>query len=360
MTTRRNFLKSAGLTIGCLTAGGPTIIATANAYDEKWFPNAETQFPLLNDRGISPVENIAQAVCDAPSFKPTQPVEPVAEGDPLDPTVWAREAHNVLNKSLVFGNLVKRNYRDEVAQYGDVVNIQWPKEFKEVKKDHKVRREHRRGDGLITCMPLKDHFFARFTLPDGMSQRASFEDIMAIYLTPAMVSIARCIDLSLNEAVMYQSSANVVENVLARDLAINARCTLNTLDCEMENRHLLMSPRLETDVLKEPDTACNPDGGIAPWLGFNMHMDSVVDGGIAFHRDAIVLANRPAPLPHEFAGLKAHRETQNDLSLRVTMQYDICAQGTVITFDSLCGAAVFDDNKVVALKKTAPALRVMT
>jgi hypothetical protein len=297
-------------------------------------------------------------VCDAPSFKPTQPVKSVAECDPLDIEAWAREAHNVLNKSLVFGNLVKRDYQAVVAQYGDVVNIHWPKEFEEVKKDHRIRREQSK-DSLVTHMPLKDHFFARFTLPDGMMQHASFEDMMAIYLTPAMVSIARCIDLSLYEAVLYHR-VNTVENTLVRDLAINARCTLNEFGCEMANRHLLMSPRLETDVLKEPDIRCGSDGSIEPWLGFNMHTELFACDSIAFHRDAIVLANRPAPLPHDFAGLKAHRETQNDLSLRVTMQYNIDQQGTVITFDTLCGAGVFDGSKVVALKKTAPALRVMT
>lgn len=64
----------------------------------------------------------------------------------------------------------------------------------------------------------------------------------------------------------------------------------------------------------------------------------------AFHRDALALVNRPLALPSNSLGVQAAVGSYNGLAMRVAMQYDITAQGTIVTLDMLCGVAVLDTN----------------
>lgn len=74
-------------------------------------------------------------------------------------------------------------------------------------------------------------------------------------------------------------------------------------------------------------------------------------GGVnlAFTRDAIALVNRPLVTVPSDSGARSFVASYEGLSMRVTMQYDINAQGMVVTFDLLCGVAILDDRQAVAL-----------
>ena len=65
---------------------------------------------------------------------------------------------------------------------------------------------------------------------------------------------------------------------------------------------------------------------------------------MAFHRDALALVTRPLAVPATSLGVQAAIASYNDLAMRVAMQYDISAQGTVVTLDMLCGVALLDEN----------------
>jgi len=65
---------------------------------------------------------------------------------------------------------------------------------------------------------------------------------------------------------------------------------------------------------------------------------------LAFHRDAIALVSRPLALPDTSLGVRTAVGAYNDVAMRVAMQYDISAQGTVVTLDLLCGVKVLDAN----------------
>ncbi len=64
----------------------------------------------------------------------------------------------------------------------------------------------------------------------------------------------------------------------------------------------------------------------------------------AFHRDALALVSRPLALPPAETGVRSQVGIYNDIAMRVSMQYDINAQGTVVTLDMLCGVALLDAN----------------
>lgn len=69
----------------------------------------------------------------------------------------------------------------------------------------------------------------------------------------------------------------------------------------------------------------------------------------AFHRDALALVTRPLALPNQSLGVMSAVASYKDLSIRVSMQYDIKAQGTIVTCDLLSGVAVLDLNLCVPL-----------
>lgn len=65
---------------------------------------------------------------------------------------------------------------------------------------------------------------------------------------------------------------------------------------------------------------------------------------LAFHRNALALVSRPLALPNTALGVRSSVGTYNDVTMRVTMQYDMRSQGTLVTLDLLCGVALLDTN----------------
>lgn len=71
---------------------------------------------------------------------------------------------------------------------------------------------------------------------------------------------------------------------------------------------------------------------------------------LAMHKNALALITRPLQIPNQAMGVMAARASYNDVAMRVTMQYDINAGGTVVNLDILGGVAVLDDRLAVVLQ----------
>ena len=71
---------------------------------------------------------------------------------------------------------------------------------------------------------------------------------------------------------------------------------------------------------------------------------------VAFHRNAIALVTRPLAIPNNAMGVLSHVGVYNDIAMRVSMQYNIGAGGTVVNLDILAGVAVLDTNLCVVLQ----------
>jgi hypothetical protein len=70
----------------------------------------------------------------------------------------------------------------------------------------------------------------------------------------------------------------------------------------------------------------------------------------AMHREAVALVTRPLAMPSERMGVMGSVAVHNNIAMRVTMQYDIQAGGTVVNLDILAGVAVLDANLAVVLQ----------
>ena len=70
---------------------------------------------------------------------------------------------------------------------------------------------------------------------------------------------------------------------------------------------------------------------------------------LALHRDSLALVTRPLAVPVGPLGVLSHVGAYNGIAMRVTMQYDIQAGGTIVNLDILAGVAVLDQNTAVVL-----------
>ena len=68
---------------------------------------------------------------------------------------------------------------------------------------------------------------------------------------------------------------------------------------------------------------------------------------MAFHQDALALVTRPLAVPSGALGVMSSVGSYNNIAMRVTMQYDIQAGGTVVNLDILAGVAILDQNLAV-------------
>jgi len=68
---------------------------------------------------------------------------------------------------------------------------------------------------------------------------------------------------------------------------------------------------------------------------------------LAFHRDSLALVTRPLALPDTRMGVMAAVVPHNGIGMRVLMQYDINAGGTVVNCDILAGVAVLQSGLCV-------------
>lgn len=104
------------------------------------------------------------------------------------------------------------------------------------------------------------------------------------------------------------------------------------------------------------ESAVNPDDANETIVWLDRPLDTTVAlGGDAFpgpsgsfnfgfHRNALALVSRPLALPNTALGVRSSVGAYNDVTMRVSMQYDITSQGTIVTLDLLCGVAVLDEN----------------
>lgn len=74
-------------------------------------------------------------------------------------------------------------------------------------------------------------------------------------------------------------------------------------------------------------------------------------GGVnlAFTRESIAFVSRPLSLIPSSSGAASFVASHEDVSMRVTMQYDATAQGMIVTFDLLCGVAILDERLACVL-----------
>jgi len=192
-------------------------------------------------------------------------------------------------------NLVHRDFENEVAKFGDVVNTRRPGEFKIRRKTDATTLVQQDATATNVPVTLDQWFYSSFVIRDGEGSK-SFQELSDIYLRPAMLTISRGLDRALLGRVHAYLGAPVTGRVgklggmsstTARDYCLEARELLNINKAPVEGRRLVLAPGSETAMLKTDlflKANERGDGGTAlenavlgRILGFDTYMDQNVN-----------------------------------------------------------------------------------
>jgi hypothetical protein len=179
---------------------------------------------------------------------------PVFDGNDIDaliPEVWAQEALMVLEANAVAAGLVYRDFEDEIAQFGDIVNAHRPRKFQAKRKgyDDDVVTQAAVADNIP--VPLNQHLYTSFIIKDGEESK-SFKSLRDMYLIPALESINQAMDVMVLGQV-YNFLDNAVGQLgvaLDEDTVVDIETKFNTLHVPPGQRWGLLTPQAKGQASK--------------------------------------------------------------------------------------------------------------
>ena len=200
------------------------------------------------------------------------------------PQVWAQESLMILEANLVAANLVHRDFSNEIAQFGDVVNTRKPGSFTATRKGVNDDVTDQDASSTNVAVPLDQHLHTTFIIKDGEESK-SFKSLVEEYLHPAALSLAQAAD-QIVAGQVYQFMGNAVGKIgttMDATTVIAAKEKLNALKCPMQGRNMIITPGQEGALLNiagftqaqavGDDGSALKEGSLGRKYGFDMFMD---------------------------------------------------------------------------------------
>jgi len=202
------------------------------------------------------------------------------------PEIWANESVAILVENMVVANLIHRDFQDEIAQFGDIVNTRSLGTFEGKRKADADSVTVQDATATNIAVPLNQHVHVSFRIRDGEESK-SFASLVTEYLEPAILAIGQTIDkIILGQHVHFignnagglteVSASNAVETL------IDLRKKLNENKAYTTGRNLVIGPALEAIMLKDEafheadkvgdDGTALREASLGRKLGFNIFM----------------------------------------------------------------------------------------
>lgn len=202
------------------------------------------------------------------------------------PQFWANESMAILVENMQMAGLVHRDFENIISEAGDTVNTRKPGEFvaynKAVGDDITVQDVSATNIAVV----LNQHLHVSFLIKDR-EQARSFQDLTNEYLRPALIAIARRIDLILlGQAPRFLRTDGKTAGTLGTNASVTSiletRKLLNINKTDMIGRNLIITPKDEAALLAL-DVFINADkvgddgtslreASLGRRLGFNVYM----------------------------------------------------------------------------------------
>ena len=208
----------------------------------------------------------------------------------LIPEVWAPEALMTLMSNTIMGSLVHRDFSDNVASFGDVVNTSRPADFTGKRKTDADNVVDQDASSPNIRVPLDQHFHVSFVIKDGELTKA-LPNLLERYMEPAARELAESIDRVLTGQVArllanQVGEADSVTSLNVDEYVLDADEKLNDNRAPAANRYLVMSTRfnraaLGAEIVTHADKrgdggAALEDARVGKIYGFNSFMDQNV------------------------------------------------------------------------------------
>lgn len=179
------------------------------------------------------------------------------DNDALVPEVWANEGLMLLNQTSVMAGLVHRDFSNEVANFGDVVNTRRPRAMRLTRKTDNDDVETQDAVVDNVRVPLDQHGVISFVIKDGEASK-SMQELVAIHVVPAMQALGRGVDRGLAGMIhkYFSTSDKRAGRLLnlttsnSKDNLFEAREIMNRNLAPLDGRNLVLGPASETQIVK--------------------------------------------------------------------------------------------------------------
>lgn len=173
--------------------------------------------------------------------------------DPFVPEWWAMGTLAVLNEVLVAVPLFNKDYSEQFAKGGQVINTRRPNKMTATRK-HKATDITAQDVGAENVpIKLDQHIYNSFVVHD-LDQQYSMDDLIATYLRPAGFALAKMADaVVLAQAAQFLLAGNVAGNPSAKtyDNIVDTRALMDDNLAPPEGRNLILNPQTEARLLKD-------------------------------------------------------------------------------------------------------------
>lgn len=171
--------------------------------------------------------------------------------DAFVPELWAQEGLLQLENNMVMAGLCYRDFENQIANFGDVVNAQRPADFTAARKDVNDDITLQAAVGTNVPVALNHLVHNSFIIRDAERSK-SFKDLISVFIVPAARAMAQYVDAVVAGQV-YQYLGNAQGRLgqsLTKNALVDLRSAANGLKQPIMDRRLVLSSASEGDLLK--------------------------------------------------------------------------------------------------------------
>jgi len=275
------------------------------------------------------------------------------------PEIWANRALGQLRSQTCMAALCVRDYEDEIASYGDTVNVQ--KRGTLVAHDKSPNTSVTLQNPTATTIPvvLDNHKEVSFLVEDVAEAQANVE-VMDGYVEDGAIVLGEAIDVSLLGQYANVDADNVITLAAAidEDDFFSARSNLVvTGKCGNRPRYVIvrdLAELLTVDKFVSRDYVSEgslEEGAIGRIAGFQVFENNNTIQTVSpsqthrlyMARGALALVSRRLPNPPADTGVKAATIVEDNIALRVLYGYNLNYLGMQVTLDILFGSEILRD-----------------
>lgn len=295
----------------------------------------------------------------------------VTEATGFIPEIWAAVALGALKANTVMLPLVNHDFENEFHKIGDILNI--PRRGTLTVNDKAANTDITLQTPATDTIPLtlNKHKDVSFAVED-IAQAQANQDIIAGYVTDAMIALAHQIDDDI--LALYSGfsttplDARTGSGGVTVAKIIEAQRLMNKALVPQEGRSIVWGEDAAAELLAlnqftnaqyDPANATAlQNATLGRKYGFTHYMDQRVPqtGGevknLAFHRNAIMFATRPLATPPDGHGVVTTTMSENGIGIRVMYGYSILKKAMVVSLDVLYGVAEERDNHGLVIRST--------
>lgn len=269
------------------------------------------------------------------------------------PEIWANRSLEILKNNTVMVGLCTRDYEDEIASYGNTINVQTRGALSVNDKAEHTSVTLQAPTGTSQAVVLSAHKEISFLVEDVAGSQAN-ENLIDGYVEDSAIAIAEEIDLDLLGEVatvddITWDPANIYDSILAARTALVVDGKSGSRPRYLVIRDLAELLNVEEFISSDYVTAgALSEGAIGKIAGFEVFEDANVLANvspsgrhrIAMVRGALTLVSRRLPDPPDNTGVRSATVNADGIGLRVIYGYNMNYLGTQVTIDILYGQKV--------------------